>query len=168
MSTPKPVWTAEEIAATEFTFRHPLQDDAEVVLCGLSRLTGMTRSGVNLARIAPGRQAFPLHRHHVEEEWVFVISGTAEVRLDDTRHVLAAGGFAAFAPGGPAHAVRNPSGSEDLVCLMGGNAVAAEIADFPELGKRLNRVGGSVELADDGAFTPFDFMAGASPPGGDA
>lgn len=161
----KAVLTAGDAAAGAFTFRHPLQDDAEVEITGLSRMAGMSRSGINLTRIPPGRQAFPLHRHHLEEEWVYVVSGRAEIRLDDDRHELGAGGFAAFAAGGPAHAVRNLSESEDLVCLMGGDAVKGDIVDFPEIGKRVTRSGAGIEIAAAGAFEAFDFMARSRAPG---
>ena len=107
MSQSKLVWQSMDLAATKFTYRHPLVENAEVSLVPLSRLAGLMRAGVNLVEIPPGRQAFAHHRHHVEEEWVYVLSGTATVRLDDETHELAAGGFEAFIPGGAAHSISN-------------------------------------------------------------
>lgn len=155
----KLVWTAEELARAGFRFLHPLDADAETVLVPLSRITGLQRAGVNLIRVPPGRRAFPLHRHHVEEEWVFVVSGTAEVRLDDEAHRLGPGGFVAFPPGGSAHAVANPSAGEELVCLTGGENAPAEIIDFPGAGQRLVRSGATLDSAPADGFTPFDFFS---------
>jgi uncharacterized cupin superfamily protein len=161
----KLVWTAEEISAAGFRFSHPLDDGAEVLLTPLSRIGGLERAGVNMVCVPPGRRAFPLHRHHVEEEWVYVISGTADVRLDAERHRLGPGGFAVFPPGGPAHAVENPSSEADLVCLTGGENARGEIVDFPEAGKRIVRGSGLFEIADAGSFGPFNYFSTTPLPG---
>lgn len=155
----KLAWSADELTGASFRFLHPLDDGAEAMLTPLSRITRLERAGVNLVRIPPGRRAFPVHRHNAEEEWVYVISGTAEVRLDDERHRLGAGGFVAFPPGGPAHAVENVGTGEDLICLTGGECAAADIIDFPEAGKRLARGRGMLEIAPADAFEPFDFFS---------
>ncbi len=46
-----------------------------------------------------------------------------------------------------AHHLRNPY-EEDLVYLMGGEALDVDVADFPRLGKRMVRRGQSVEIYD--------------------
>lgn len=155
----KLVWTAGELAEAGFTFRHPLDDQAEAVLTPLSRIARLQRAGVNLVRVPPGRRAFPAHRHHVEEEWVFVLSGAAAVRTGAEVHPLGPGGFAAFPPGGPAHAVENPSESEELVCLMGGENAPADVVDFADAAGRLVRTPGMLDVAPAGAFEPFDFYS---------
>ncbi len=155
----KLVWTAEELAATSFRFQHPLDHDAEAVLTPISRVARLQRAGVNLVRVPPKRRAFPVHRHHVEEEWVFILSGTAEIRLDDARRRVGPGDFVAFPPGGPAHAVENPSDTEDLLCLAGGENAPGEIVDFPAAGKRIVRGRGLFEIADAKAFGPFDYFS---------
>lgn len=155
----KLVWTAEEVEAAAFRFLHPLDDRAEVILAPLSRMAALEHAGVNLVRVSPGRRAFPLHRHHVEEEWVYVLAGTAAVRLDGERHRLGPGGFAVFPPGGPAHAVENPSAETDLVCLTGGENAPAEIVDFPEAGRRIVCGRDLFEIAEAGSFAPFDYFS---------
>jgi uncharacterized cupin superfamily protein len=155
----KLVWTAEELGRASFRYLHPLDEGAEARLTPISRVAGMRRAGVNLVRVPPGRRAFPAHRHHAEEEWAYVVSGTAEVRLDGEVHLLGPGGFVAFPPGGPAHSVANPSGTEELVCLMGGENAAAEIVDFTDAGQRLVRAGALLETAAAAGFAPFDFFS---------
>lgn len=162
---PKPVLRAEDVAASGFPFGHPLEEEAEVTVHTLSRLTGLTRTGLNLVRVAPGRKAFPLHRHHVEEEWVYVLQGEAEVTLDDETVTVGPGSFVAFHPGGPAHQVQN-AGTGELVCLMGGETRQMETIDYPEHGKRLTRAGDLVEIGEIDSFETFDFFARTPPPGG--
>ena len=48
----------------------------------LSRLTGLKHSGVNLARIAPGKESFVYHSHQREEEWLYILSGTGTAEID--------------------------------------------------------------------------------------
>jgi uncharacterized cupin superfamily protein len=155
----KLVWTAGELAANSFRFCHPLDDGAEAVLTPMSRIARMERAGVNLVCVPPGRRAFPVHRHHVEEEWVFVLSGTAEITLDAACHRLGPGGFVAFPPGGPAHAVANPSASDDLVVLAGGENAPGEIVDFPKAGRRIVRGRDLFEIAAADSFGPFDYFS---------
>ena len=150
--------SAEEVAARGFRFGHPLEEEAEVTMTPLSRLTGLARAGVNLVRVAPGRKAFPLHRHMVEEEWTYVLSGEAEVTLGDAVHRLGAGAFVAFPAGGPPHQVRN-AGDTELVCLMGGEHRAFEAVDFPDHGKRLTRTSAGTEIGAADSFEPFDFFS---------
>ncbi|MGF1466857.1 MAG: cupin domain-containing protein [Sandaracinaceae bacterium] len=104
-----------------------------------SRRAGLERTGVTLARLSPGKAAFPVHRHHAEEDWVYVLEGSVEVRLGDVVREVGPGSFVAFVPGGPAHQLHNRSDA-DVVYLMGGESSAVEIVDFPELGKRSLRM----------------------------
>ncbi len=165
MAEGKLVLKAAEIAAMPFDFRHPLDDNAEIRLFALSHITGLTKTGVSLAHLAPGRCSYPKHRHHAEDEWIYIISGTATLEMDDETHTLDPGDFAAFPAGGPAHKLTN-TGDETLVYLMGGDRSMLEVADFPEQGKRLTFRGKGpetqAELSDLDAHAPFDFFARGS------
>lgn len=151
MSDPKSILSAGDIAGAAFDFTHPLSSDCGCQLSPMSRIAGLTNVAVNLVRIAPGRQAFPLHRHHGEEEWVYVVEGSGEVRLDAETYPLAPGGFAAFPAAGAAHAVCN-SGETEMVCLMGGSVELADVIDFPELGQRVASTAGEFSTAPLDAF----------------
>jgi len=152
---------AADIAAHPFVFRHPLDRNAEVTLFPLSHVSPLGRTGVTLAHLAPGRSSYPQHRHMTEEEWIYLLSGTATLRLDDADVPLGAGDFAAFPAGGPAHKLTN-SGTDTLVYLMGGEKTGSDVVDFPEQGKRLTFAGQRAELAALDAYAPFDFFARAS------
>ena len=63
-----------------------------------------------------------------------------------------------FAAPSVAHHLRN-TGEEELVYLMGGESLDAEVATFPKLGKTIVRLGETVEIydsADARAFGPLD------------
>ncbi len=145
---------ADEVAAQAFDFRHPLDGEAQVRLFPLSRTTPLERTGVTLAHLEPGRSSYPQHRHLLEEEWIFIFSGSATLQLDDDSTPVAAGDFAAFPAGGAAHKLTN-TGGETLVYLMGGERRPTEIVDFPEQGLRLTRHAGRIETAPLEAFETF-------------
>ncbi|MEM1298747.1 MAG: cupin domain-containing protein [Pseudomonadota bacterium] len=102
--------------------------------------------------MAPGEQGFPLHLHHGEEEWAYVLSGEGEVQLDDHTKAILPGTYILFPAAREAHAIRN-TGTEDLVCLMGGTAPAADVIDLPEHGHRVAKTRNGFEAAPLDSFT---------------
>lgn len=131
---------AAEVAALEVSFCHPWDSRCELRGSWMGRRAGLKRTGVSLGRLAPGRHSFPVHLHQFEEEWIYVLSGRGLAMVDGEPVELAAGDFIAFPAPGPAHGLSNP-GTEDLVYLMGGENRSEEIADFPELDRRMVRLG---------------------------
>ena len=153
--TSKPrVLRAAEIRGTEATFSHPWNPNSSLTGTMLARATGLTRVGVNIARIPPGKESFTYHVHYREEEWIYVLSGRGVVEIDGTETQIAAGDFVGF-PASVAHHLRNPFDAE-LVYLMGGENLDFEVADFPRLGKRMVRRGSQVDVYElaDGAPMP--------------
>ena len=114
----------------------------------------MRRTGVNLARLAPGKESFVYHAHWMEEEWIYVLSGRGVARIDGADYEVGAGDFMAFPTPGVAHHLRNPFASE-LLYLMGGENREVEISDFPDLGKRMFRHPKGVEIFDLENARPF-------------
>lgn len=154
---PGVVVRAEDITKAEQSFSHPWNPRSEIVGTRLSQLSGLERCGISLARVAPGKESFVLHNHHYEEEWLYILTGRAVVQIDDQEHQVAAGDFLAFPTPSAAHHLRNPF-DEAVVYLMGGENRDFEIADFPELGKRMLRHEGKIEiysLADAKPFGPL-------------
>ncbi|MDX8352257.1 cupin domain-containing protein [Cognatiyoonia sp. IB215182] len=162
------VWHAPDIAATRFRFRHPLDQDADITMFPLAHAAGLARASVTLAHLSPGQTSFPKHRHYHEEEWVYIISGTGRLEMDNDTHVMHEGSFAAFPAGGPAHKLTN-DGDVQLVYLMGGDRQEVEIVDFTDAGKRMTRVGEgptmTAEMAPIEQFASFDFMSRADEDG---
>lgn len=112
---------------------HPLNPRSEIFMTRLSDPTGLSHLGVSLARIPPGKESFALHRHTVQEEWIYVVAGRGHVRIDDAELELRPGDFVGFPARGPAHLVRNTSDA-DLVYLQGGDRRQGDRGVFPELG----------------------------------
>lgn len=158
------VLAASRISEMPFDFRHPLDENAELRIFALSRATGLSNTSVSLAHLAPGKCSYPKHRHYADDEWIYIIEGSAALEMDDDEHLLGPGDFAAFPAGGPAHKLTN-RGQDALVYLMGGARSALEVADFPEQGKRLTISGSGeetrAEISSLDGQAPFDFLAKA-------
>jgi uncharacterized cupin superfamily protein len=127
---------AGDIARHELPWVQRLNPRSEFRGAPLSRIAGFERVGVSRGRIPPGGEAFAYHAHLREEEWIFIVSGKARLRVEGEQLELAAGDFAAFPAPQPPHLLTNPGG-EDCVYLMGGERGASpDVLDYPDLGKR--------------------------------
>lgn len=139
--TPSPLFrAAERDKVPRASISHPLNEHSEIHAVSLSDNTGLARLGVHLLRIPPGKESFAYHRHHGEEEFIFILSGRGIAEIGDEEHEVGPGDFMGFPTPSVAHHLRNPF-DEDLVYLSGGERNAQEVADFPRLGKRMVRVG---------------------------
>jgi uncharacterized cupin superfamily protein len=144
---------AGDISARAQTFSHPWNPKSELTGYQLAKATGLRRIGVNIARMAAGKESFVYHSHWTEEEWIYILSGRGVARIDGTDYEVGAGDFMAFPTPGVAHHLSNPFEGE-LVYLMGGENRDVDIADFPEIGKRMFRHPKGVEIYElDGAKT---------------
>lgn len=97
---------------------------------------GARKLGYNITAVPPGKRAFPFHNHRVNEEMVFVLQGTGEVRIGDDTYPIRAGDVIACPAGGKetAHQIINSS-SEELRYLAVSTKLSPEIADYPDSGK---------------------------------
>lgn len=149
---------AAAIAAKTGTHSHPWNPKSEMKGVRLGYETGLRRTGVSLARIGPGKESFVYHSHEREEEWLYILSGTATAEIDGEDYAVGPGDFMGFPTPSVAHHLRN-TGAEELVYLMGGEHRDAEVADFPRLGKRMVRMGEKLdiyEIADAKPFGPLE------------
>ena len=138
---------AADIAAKTDRHSHPWNPKSEMTGAQRSRLVGLKRTGVSLARIAPGKESFVSHAHEREEEWIYILSGTGTAEIDGGDHEVGPGDFMGFPTPSVAHHLRN-TGSEELAYLMGGEHLDVEVATFPRLGKRMVRMGERIEIYD--------------------
>src|SRR5256885_3469657 len=60
---------------------------------------GLTKIGVNLTTLFPGKESSMRHFHTHEDEMLFVIEGEVVLRSDEGEQVLTAGARAGFPPG---------------------------------------------------------------------
>lgn len=121
----------------------------------VSRQIGAQKLGYNVTAVPPGKRAFPLHSHQVNEEMFFVLSGTGEVRIGADSHPIRPGDVFCCPPGGPetAHQIVN-TGVEELRYLAVSTKMSPEIAEYPETG----RFGLLAEVAPKPDGTPRMFM----------
>jgi uncharacterized cupin superfamily protein len=105
----------------------------QVRMAEIAPRIGAQKLGYNLTIVPPGKRAFPFHAHRINEEMLFVLEGTGELRFGPERFPLRSGDVVACPPGGPevAHQVINSS-SADLRILAVSTCVWPEIIEYPD------------------------------------
>jgi len=129
------LWKASDTRTRERPFSQKLNPDSLLFGAPLSRLAGMERAHVSLARLPPGKDSFAYHAHLLEEEWVYILSGTGIAEIDGVEHEVGPGDFMGFATPSVAHLLKNRA-TEDLVYLMGGEDRPLDVIEYPHLSKR--------------------------------
>jgi quercetin 2,3-dioxygenase len=133
---------------------HPYNPRSEIHGFMLSRAAGLRRIAVNLVWLPPGKESAIYHRHHREEEWLYVLAGRGVVEIEDAEHAVGPGDFVAFPPG-VAHHLRN-EGAARLELLEGGEVIPdVDVGDFPRLRRRLVRTGRRIAVYPLDAEVPF-------------
>ena len=125
---------ARAATGADGAFSHPYNPKSEITGVQLGREAGLTRTGISLGRIAPGRESFVLHAHRYEEEWIYVLEGRGTLVSGGTEESIGPGDFVAFPIPSEPHHLRN-DGSEPLTYLMGGENRPFDVVDFPEQSK---------------------------------
>jgi uncharacterized cupin superfamily protein len=137
---------ADRAKVAEETYSHPFNPNSKIFGRTLSDETGLERIGIHWVRVPAGKESFVYHRHRTEEEFVYILSGRGIAEIDGEEHEVGPGDFMGFGTSPPvAHHLRNPF-PEDLVYLSGGERRQSEIAEFPQLGKMMVRVGANISI----------------------
>ena len=153
-----PVIRTRQLKAEDgLPFRHPLNPNSEAQFFRLSRPTGLQRAHVNLLRVPPGKEAFILHRHSVQEEWSYIVEGEGTAQIGADKIKVSAGDFIGFPLNGKAHTIVN-TGTTDLVYLTGGEDTPYDIGHFPSVGKMIVFKPDGVDLIDDSAAKTYSFQ----------
>lgn len=97
--------------------KHPLGD-----------LFGLSNFGVNLTRLEPGGESALLHRHSKQDEFVYILEGTATLVTDEGEAELSPGMCAGFAAGGVAHHLINRTESEVVYLEIGDRRPGDEVS----------------------------------------
>ena len=90
--------------------------------------------GAGLFCVQPGLSAVPHHRHHGNDEAIYVLRGNGTLRLDQEQHQIGPGDYVALPARGPAHRLTN-TGSEPLEYLCFSTMQSPEVVDYPDSGK---------------------------------
>lgn len=102
----------------------------------IAPLIGARQLGYNMTVVPPGKRAFPLHNHHVNEEMFFILEGTGELRVGDQTWPVRPGDVIACPAGGRdrAHQITN-TGETEMRYLAVSTKLDPEICEYPDSGK---------------------------------
>ncbi|MCB2116398.1 MAG: cupin domain-containing protein [Rhodobacteraceae bacterium] len=110
----------------------------------LSDTGGLTQFGAFVETLAPGAASSDRHWHEAEDEFLYMLSGTATVIEEDGEHLLAPGDAACWPAGVPnGHHVVNRS---DAPCayLIVGTRAASDRVHYSDIDKLYTRKNGTV------------------------
>ena len=108
----------------------------------LTEALGLEQFGVNLTTLEPGAKSSHRHWHKVEDECVYILSGTATLVTDEGDTVLTAGMAAGFPAGeANAHHLIN-RGAEPVTFLEIGTRSADEVATYADVDLHGIKTGG--------------------------
>jgi uncharacterized cupin superfamily protein len=155
----KYIVTREEIEAFDGLDKvHFLNANARRRNKSLGDLTGLKNIGFHIIEVQPGFESTEQHVHHHEEECLYVLEGEAQAHIGDEVHTVRAGDFIGYRAGGASHKLRN-TGNDVLRCIVVGQRLPHDVADYRLLGKRLYRNEGL-------AWNMVDLSAVEEPSGG--
>jgi uncharacterized cupin superfamily protein len=98
-------------------------------------LVGSTGLGCTLTVIPAGKRAYPFHRHHVNHELFYILSGSGEYRQDNNNNLPVRAGDLIAAPAGKEpHQIINTSAGE-LRFLAFSTMAEFDVVEYPDTGK---------------------------------
>ena len=96
----------------------------------LGDIFGIKKFGVNLTSLAPGASSALLHRHKLQEEFVYILKGRPTLNTDKGEIQLQPGMCAGFTPEGVAHQLVNHT-SEEVIYLEVGDRTPGDQVTYP-------------------------------------
>ena len=97
----------------------------------LGNFFGLKSFGVNLTRLEPGAASALMHRHRVQDEFIYILEGEGTLRTDVGEFKLGPGMCAGFPAQGHAHHLVNQS-EAPVVYLEVGDRQPGDGASYPE------------------------------------
>ena len=141
--TGTPILNIDEVSLDNW--KHGEKFEARMAQIG--QALGARKLGYRLVVLAPGKAAWPLHAHYVNEEMFFIIDGAGSLQLGEDTHPVRAGDVISVPPGPEhPHQIIN-TGQSDLTYLCVSTMEEPDVVEMPASGK-------------------LNIMIG-SPPGGD-
>jgi uncharacterized cupin superfamily protein len=112
----------------------------------LGSALGLTRIGINLTTLPPGKESSMRHWHTLEEEFVYVVSGEVVLVTDAGEQTLVAGMCAGFTAGsGDGHQLVY-RGSQPAVYLEISNREPGDTAHYPDVDLMFHGVDAAVKF----------------------
>jgi uncharacterized cupin superfamily protein len=98
----------------------------------LGDVFGLKTFGVNLTRLVPGALSALRHYHNVQDEFIYILSGTPTLITDEGETILRPGMCAGFRAGeANGHHLVNRSGG-DVVYLEVGDRLPGDSGSYPD------------------------------------
>lgn len=91
---------------------------------------GIKNFGVNLTKLMPGAQSALLHRHSLQEEFIYIIEGKPTLLTESDEVLLSPGMCAGFISNGHAHQLINRT-NEDVLYLEIGDRTPNDEVTYP-------------------------------------
>lgn len=126
---------------------HFLNPEAERIRKSIGDMVGLNHIGVHLIYVEPGKETTEYHKHYYEEECIYVLAGEGTLVIEGKSFCFEKGDFVGFPANTAAHSLKNTS-SEILVCLVMGQRLDQDVADYPNKKKRLYRNSGEWNLVN--------------------
>ena len=126
---------------------HFLNPNAVKISKSLDDVVGLKNIGVHILYVEPGKKTTEYHKHYYEEECIYILSGRGELVIGDDSFQFAEGDFVGFPTDTAAHSLLN-NGTDTLICLVMGQRLEQDVADYPNQGKRLYRNSGHWDLVE--------------------
>ena len=107
----------------------------------LGDMTGLRAIGFHIIDVPVGCESTEKHVHYVEEECVYVLEGEGEAEIGEQTLPIKSGDHIGYRAGGEPHLLRNTSAAP-LRCIVVGQRLDTDVADYTNLRKRLFRLAG--------------------------
>ena len=132
----KPIINLDEVALEH----HVHGDKFEARDGGIAPTIGGRLLGYSLTVVPPGKRAWPVHNHHVNEEMFLILDGSGVVRIGAAEYPIRKGDVIACPPGDKdtAHQIIN-TGDVELRYLSVSTEIPHEIVEYPDSGKVMIR-----------------------------
>ena len=148
MNTRKYLLRAEDIEKLEAKkITHFLNPNGTRLNKSLGDAVGMSEMGVHMIYVEPNQDSTEFHKHLYEEECIYVISGSGKLTIESDEYDVSGGDFIGLPANEVAHQLSN-KGTETLVCLVMGQRLKHDIADYPNQQKRIYRHDGNAEVVE--------------------
>lgn len=96
----------------------------------LGDVFGIKNFGVNLTQLAPGACSALLHKHSLQEEFIFILEGRPMLVTETAEVQLYPGMCAGFTPNTPAHQLVNRT-TTPVIYLEMGDRIKGDAASYP-------------------------------------
>lgn len=138
---PTPIVSLQSVELVPRPAEHLAGEPATAARFDCSRGTlgtplGLTKLGVNVTAVKPGKAAYPFHSHRGNDELFVILAGSGVLRLGTERHEVKQGDVIGCPAGdaSTAHQLVN-TGSSELRYLAVSTLVDPEICEYPDSGK---------------------------------